>query len=179
MKAITLLLRYLLTFVTLIVAVCRTGVIYELLWSIEVYSHLESLWLSSRASEHGIRSSTVRFPMRTQNFSSSHARDKMKKHLSLFLYWAQNLTIFLFLLTKHDAHDIADPRSLQNAYSAWTSEWALPITESPWLSCRASERGVRRFEVRFSWGLRIFPLSHARDETKKNFFIYFFSGLEI
>ena len=80
------LLRYLLTFVTLIVAVCRTGVIYELLQNIEVYSHIESLWLSSRASEHGIRSSKVRFPMRNQNFCSSHARDKMKKHLSLFLY---------------------------------------------------------------------------------------------
>ena len=151
MKAITLLLRYLLTFVT----------------------------LSSRASEHGIRRSEVRFPMRTQNFSSSHARDKIKKHLSLFLYRAQNLTIFLFLLTKHDAYEIADPSSLHDAYHAWTSEWALPTTESPWLSCRASERGVRRFEVRFSWGLRIFPLSHARDETGKNFFIYFFSGLEI
>ena len=111
--------------------------------------------------------SEVRFPMRTQNFSSSHARDKIKKHLSLFLYRAQNLTIFLFLLTKHDAYDIADPSSLQDAYHAWTSEWALPTTESPWLSCRASERGVRRFKVRFSWGLRIFSLSHARDETKK------------
>ena len=42
----------------------------------------------------------------------------MKKHLSLFLYRAQNLTIFLFLLTKHDAYDIADPSSLQDAYHA-------------------------------------------------------------
>ena len=151
MKAITLLLRYLLTFVT----------------------------LSSRASEHGIRRSEARFPMRTQNFSSSHARDKMKKHLSLFLYRAQNLTIFLFLLTKHDTYDIADPSSLHDAYHAWTSEYVLPTTESPWLSCRALERGVQRFEVRFPWGLRIFSLSHARDVTKKKLFLYFFSGLEI
>ena len=67
--------------------------------------------LSSRASEHGIQGSEVRFLVRTQSFSSSHARDKMKKHLSLSLYRAQNLTISLFLLTKYDVKDIADPSS--------------------------------------------------------------------
>ena len=29
-----------------------------------------------------------------------------------------NLTIFLFLLTKHDVNDIGDPSSLQDAYYA-------------------------------------------------------------
>ena len=37
--------------------------------------------------------------MGTQNFFLSHARDKTKKHLSLFLYRAQNLPSFLFLST--------------------------------------------------------------------------------
>ena len=37
--------------------------------------------------------------------------------------------------------------------------------ESLWLSGRASERGIRRSEVRFpALGLRIFSLSHARGE---------------
>ena len=39
-----------------------------------------------RASEHGIRRSEVRFLVGTQKFFSlSHARDKTKKHLSLFV----------------------------------------------------------------------------------------------
>ena len=39
---------------------------------------MESLWLSGRASESGIRRSEVRFLMRTQKFSLFHARDKTK-----------------------------------------------------------------------------------------------------
>ena len=39
---------------------------------------MESLWLSGRASERGIRKSEVRFLMRTQNFSLSHACEKTK-----------------------------------------------------------------------------------------------------
>ena len=41
-------------------------------------SSIEALWLSSRASEHGIRRSEVRFLVRAQSSSSSQARDKMK-----------------------------------------------------------------------------------------------------
>ena len=44
---------------------------------------VESLWLSDRASERGIRRSEVRFLIRIKNFSLSHARDKTKNHLSL------------------------------------------------------------------------------------------------
>ena len=40
---------------------------------------MESLWLSGRASERGIRRSEARFHMGTQNFSLFHARDKTKK----------------------------------------------------------------------------------------------------
>ena len=105
-------------------------------------------------------------------FTERQASQFNTKHVSLFLYRAQNLTIFLFLLTKHDVNDIADPSSLQDAYHAWTSEWALPTTDSPWLSCRASEGGVRRFEVRFSWGLRIFSCPTLVTRRKKiSFFI--------
>ena len=42
----------------------------------------------------------------------------------------------------------------------------LAHVESQWLSGRASERGIRRSEVRFLWGL--FSLSHARDKTNKH-----------
>ena len=42
-----------------------------------------SVWLSSRASERGIRRSEVRFLMGTQKFFLPHARDKTKKNLSL------------------------------------------------------------------------------------------------
>ena len=38
-----------------------------------------SVWLSSRASERGIRRSEIRFLMGTQNFFRPHARDKTKK----------------------------------------------------------------------------------------------------
>ena len=50
------------------------------------------------ASEHGIRRSEVRFLMGTQNFFLCPTlwQDK-KKHLSLFLYRAQNLSSLLFL----------------------------------------------------------------------------------
>ena len=40
--------------------------------------------------------------------------------------------------------------------------------ESLWLSGRASEHGIRRFEVPFLIGLRIFSLSHARNKTKRH-----------
>ena len=61
---------------------------------------VESLWLSGRASERGIRRSEVRFLMETQIFFSlSHARD-MTKNIFLFLYQAQNLPSLLFLSKK-------------------------------------------------------------------------------
>ena len=44
---------------------------------------MESLWLSGRASEHGIQRSEVQFLIGTQNFFFSHTHDKMKTHLSL------------------------------------------------------------------------------------------------
>ena len=49
-----------------------------------------------RASERGMRRSEVRFLMGLRIFSLFHARDKKKRHLSLFLYRAQNLPSLLF-----------------------------------------------------------------------------------
>ena len=49
--------------------------------------------------------------------------------------------------------------------------------ESLWLSGRASERGIRRSEVRFLMGTQNFSLSHARDKTK-NIFLHFFTELK-
>ena len=57
---------------------------------------LENLWLSGRASECRILSSEVRFLMGTQNFFFVPRSWQDKKHLSLFLYRAQNLPSLLF-----------------------------------------------------------------------------------
>ena len=41
---------------------------------------------------------------------------------------------------------------------------------------KSAESESLRFD--FSWELGIFSLSHARDKTKKNIFLYFFSELK-
>ena len=55
-------------------------------------------WLSGRASERGIRRSEVRFLVGTQNFFFVLRSWQDEKHLSQFLYRAQNLLSFLFFL---------------------------------------------------------------------------------
>ena len=47
------------------------------------FEPVESLWLSGRASEHGIRMSEVRFPMGTQNLFFISRSWQDKKHLPL------------------------------------------------------------------------------------------------
>ena len=60
----------------------------------------QSLWLSGRASERGIRRSEVRFLMETQNFILvPRSWQDEKTYLSLFLYRAQNLPSLLILST--------------------------------------------------------------------------------
>ena len=66
---------------SLILAVCRTRVMWTSQWTLLT---VESLWLSDRASEHGIRGTEVRFFMGTQ-------------HLQFFT--KSKLTIFLILFT--------------------------------------------------------------------------------
>ena len=71
---------------------------------------LSRAWDKGKKSEGlGLNSS---WGLRT--FSLSHARDKTKKHLTLFPHRAQNLPS-LFSIYKHDAIDIADPSSMQDA----------------------------------------------------------------
>ena len=102
--------------------------------------------------------------MGTNIFSLSHARDKTKKNISLFLYRAQNLPSLSFLST-----NITLSTFLILAV-CWTRViWTLLKVESLWLSGRASERGIRRSEVRFLMGLRIFSLSNACDKMKNIF----------
>ena len=71
---------------------------------------MESLWPCGRASERAIRSSEVRFLVRTQNFHLSHPFDKKKK---IFLYFFTELKTyhFSYSIYQHDAIDIADPSS--------------------------------------------------------------------
>ena len=58
--------------------------------------NVESLWLSGRASERGIRKSEVRFFMGTQNVFFVPRSRQDEKHPSVFLYRAQNLPPLLF-----------------------------------------------------------------------------------
>ena len=50
----------------------------------------------------------------------SRALDKEKTSFSIFLL-SSKLTIFPFLLSKHDTNDIADPSSIQDACHIRTS----------------------------------------------------------
>ena len=79
----------------LILAVCRTRVMWTSQWTLLT---VESLWLSDRASEHGIRGTEVRFLIGTQNFFFVSRLWQDEKHLSPVLYQAQNLVSFLFYL---------------------------------------------------------------------------------
>ena len=45
----------------------------------------------------------------------------VKKQVIFFFLPNSKLTIFPFLFTKHDAIDIADSSSMQDAYHIWTS----------------------------------------------------------
>ena len=63
---------------------------------------VESLWLSDRASESGIQRSEVRFLMGTQNLFFVLCWWEDKRHISLFLYQAQNLPSLLIYLSSQD-----------------------------------------------------------------------------
>ena len=56
----------------------------------------------------------------------SQARDKTKKHLSLFLNRAKKFILFFIPSTKHDAIDIADPkRCWPNTQKAPGNLWII------------------------------------------------------
>ena len=102
------------------------------------------------ACEHN----SIRFNTRSPLGRKMHARDKMRRRrktsFSISLL-SSKLTIFFYSIYKHDVMDIAYPSSMQDACHTWTSQ-----VESPWLSGRELERGIRRTEVRFLMGTQNF-----------------------
>ena len=100
--------------------------------------------------------------------SLSHACDK----ISLL---SSKLIISLIIIYKHYAIDIADPSSMQDACDMNFVTDSLTV-ESLWLSGRASERGIRRSEVRFLMRTQNFlsvPRSWQDEKTSfsTNYFI--------
>ena len=92
---VTLLLPYLLTFATLIVAVCRTLVIYELRNGPRPTKSLCVSVVEHRSAE----SESLRFDFSWELgiFSLSHARDKTKKNIFLYFFSElKTLPSFLF-----------------------------------------------------------------------------------
>ena len=94
----------------------------------------------------------------------SHARVKTKKHLPLFLYRDQYLPSLLFLSSNITLSTLLILAVCRTRVK-WTSKQTSHTVESLWLSGRASERGIRRSEVRF---LVRTSLSHVRDKTEKH-----------
>ena len=94
-----------------------------------------------------------------RSFSLSHARNKTIKHFSLFLYRAQKLIISLILLTNMTLSTLL----------ILTVCFVIDLAHHR--VSRAESEGLR-FD--FTWGLRSFSLSHARDETRKylSLFLY-------
>ena len=113
---------------------------------------MESLWLSGRASERGIRRSEVRFLTGTQN--------------SFFVprLWQDEKNIFVYFFTELKTYHLPNFFSTNITPSTllilavfrtrvrWTSQLTSLTVASLWLSGRASERGIRWFEVRFLMG---------------------------
>ena len=129
---------------------------------------VESLWLSGRASEREIRRSEVRFLVGTQNFCFV-PRSWLDGKTSFFISLpSSKFTISLISIYKHYAIDIADPTSMEDAY-------LMNFVESLWLSGRASEREIRRSEVRFLVGTQNFcfvPRSWLDGKKKKKTFCF-------
>ena len=104
-------------------------------------------------------------------FLLSHARDKTKKQLSLFLYRAQNLSSLLFLST-----NITLSTLLILVVCRRVSYELRNRPRSPWSLCglvvRASERGIRRSEVRFLMGTQnFFFVPRSWQDEKTSFLI--------
>ena len=81
---------------------------------------------------------------------------------------SSKLTISLISIYKHYAVDIADPSSMQVACHM---NFVIDLAHrgGSVVEHRSTESKGLRFDS--LWGLRIFSLSHARDETKKHFFL--------
>ena len=108
---------------------------------------IQSLWFSGRALEGGI--------WRSEGLVSHSWQDEKT---SFSISWlSSKFTIFLFLFSKHDTNDLADPSSMQDACHIRTSWW-------PYLPYSLFDSVVEHWKVE-SEGLRV--LSHTHDKMKK------------
>ena len=88
---------------------------------------------------------------------------------------SSKLTISLISFYEHDAIDIADPSSMQDAcHMNFVIDLAYREVSGSVVEHWNAESEGLRFDS--SWGLRNFSLSHARDKTK-NILLYFFTKL--
>ena len=117
-----------------------------------------------RAPDPCYARSWVRFPSGTQNFSLSHARDKL--NIPSFSFLSElKIYHFSFFIITHGAVDIADPSSMQDACHNELSKYDLACHESPSSSVvRAPDRCYGGSWVRFPSGTQNFSLSHACDK---------------
>ena len=142
---------------------------------------MESLWLSGRASERRIRRSEVGFLMGTQNFFIFFSLGPMhvtrQKTYFFISLPSSKLTISPISIYKHNAIDIADPSSMLDACH---TNFVIDLAHRgvSVARCRASEHRIRKSEVRFLMGLRIFSfflsfVPHlCRDEKHLSLFPY-------
>ena len=115
-------------------------------------------------------------PHEDSEFFLSHTSDKMKKHLSPFLYRAQNLPSPLFLCTNIMLMDIANPSSMQDTcHMNFLIDFAHNVVScGSFVEHRSTESEGLRFNS--SWGLGIFSLSHACDKTEKHLSLFFYQA---
>ena len=76
------------------------------------------------------------------------------------------ILLSLILFTKHDAIDVADPSSLQDACHM---NFAIDLAHCILCSSVVEHRSAESVGLRFDslWKVRNVSLSHARDKTKK------------
>ena len=118
-----------------------------------------------RASDRCYGRSWFRFPSGIQNFSFSHARDKLNIPSFSFLSELKIYHLSFFIIT-HGAFDIADPNSMQDECHNELSKYDLARHESPSSSVvRTPDRFYGRSWVRFPSGSQNFSLSYARDKV--------------
>ena len=95
---------------------------------------------------------------------------RRKKHLSLFLYRAQNLPPLLFLPTNITLSTLLILAVCRKRVMNLVIDLAhCGVTVTQWLQHLSAKSEGLRFSS--SWGLWIFSLSHARDEMKKNLYL--------
>ena len=77
-----------------------------------------------------------------------------------------HLSYSIYSISKHDAIDMADPSSVQDACHIWTSWW--PCSPQSLFDLVVEHRSTECEGLRFdnTWRLRRFSLFHARRKTE-------------